>query len=236
MVKRMAAVLFVLLVASAAWADDDRGASVGASVSATNMESRTELSFAGTFGFRFTRVVSLEIESTIVPSLRSSFGGGPQIQSWATTTASTTSPGSTSILQVYPGPVFSNAGGRLVVLSNNVRIDMPITTTRATPYFVAGGGIANLRRTATFIYPVPLLLSPAPLPGPMPVPVPVPQSRNISQPVQSSMTELALTIGGGVDIHVASHVSVGVDLRLIRLLGEQDQNVGRFGVGARYTF
>ena len=234
MVKRMAAVLFVLLVASAAWADDDRGASVGASVSATNMESRTELSFAGTFGFRFTRVVSLEIESTIVPSLRSSFGGGPQIQSWATTTASTTSPGSTAILQVYPGPVFSNTSGRLVVLSNNVRIDMPITTTRATPYFVAGGGIANLRRTATFTYAFPVPPPPTPLPGP--VPVPVPQYRNVSQPVQSSTTELALTIGGGVDIHVASHVSVGIDLRLLRLLGEQDQNAGRFGVGARYTF
>ena len=234
MVKRMTAALFVLLVASAAWADDDRGASVGASVSATNMESRTELSFAGTFGFRFTRLVSLEIESTIVPSLRSSFGDGPLIQSWAATTASTMSPGSTSVLQVYPGPVLSNAGGRLIVLSNNIRIDMPITTTRATPYFVAGGGIANLRRTATFTYPVPLLLPPAGLPGP--VPVPVPQYRNVSQPVLSSLTELALTIGGGVDIHVASHVSVGVDLRLIRLLGEQDQNVGRFGVGARYTF
>ena len=181
MVKRMTAALFVLLVASAAWAEDDRGASVGASVSATNMESRTELSFAGTFGFRFTRLVSLEIESTIVPSLRSSFGGGPQIQSWAATTASTTSLGSTAILQVYPGPVFSNSGGRLVVLSNNVRIDMPITTTRATPYFVAGGGIANLRRTATFTYPVPLLLPPSP--GPGPVPVPVPQYRNVSQPV-----------------------------------------------------
>ncbi len=230
----MAIALSLVLVPSAAWAQNDRGASVGASVSVTNMESRTELSFAGTFGFRFTRVVSLEIESTVVPRLRSPFSGGPVIQSSATTTVSTISSGSTAVLQVYPGPVFGDVGGRVVIFSNNVRIDMPVATTRATPYFIAGGGIANLRRTATFTYPVPLALPPTPSPGT--VPAPVLQYRNVSQPVQSSMTELALTIGGGVDIHVAPHLSVGVDLRLLRLLGEQDQNAGRFGIGARYTF
>ncbi len=235
MLPRMAIALSLLLVPSAAWADDDRGVSVGGSVSATNMESRTELSLAGTFGFRFTRVVSLEIESTVVPRLRSPFPGA-LIQSWVATTVSTISSGSAAIPQIYPGPVFSDVGGRAVIFSNNVRIDMPVTTTRATPYFVAGGGIANLRRTATFTYPFPIPLSLPPTPSPGPVPAPVPQYRNISQPVESSITELALTLGGGVDIHVASHLSVGVDLRLIRLLGQQDQNAGRFGVGVRYTF
>lgn len=230
----MAIALSLVLVPSAAWAQNDRGASVGGSVSATNMESRTELSFAGTFGFRFTRVVSLEIESAVVPRLRSPFSGGAVIQGSTQTTVSTISSGSTAVLQIYPGPVFGDVGGRVVIFSNNVRIDMPVTTTRATPYFIAGGGIANLRRTATFTFPIPLAVPPTPLPGPGSAPVL--QYRTVSQPVRSSMTELALTIGGGVDIHVASHVSVGVDLRLLRLLGEQDQNVGRFGIGARYTF
>ena len=230
----MVIALSLVLVPSAAWAQNDRGASVGGSVSATNMESRTELSFAGTFGFRFTRVVSLEIESAVVPRLRSPFSGGAVIQGSTQTTVSTISSGSTAVLQIYPGPVFGDIGGRVVIFSNNVRIDMPVTTTRATPYFIAGGGIANLRRTATFTFPIPLAVPPTPLPGPGSAPVL--QYRTVSQPVRSSMTELALTIGGGVDIHVASHVSVGVDLRLLRLLGEQDQNVGRFGIGARYTF
>lgn len=230
----MAIALSLVLVPSAAWAQDDRGASAGASVSATNMESRTELSFAGTFGFRFTRAVSLEIESTVVPRLRSPFAGGAVIQSSTQTTVSTISSGSTAVLQVFPGPVFGDVGGRVVILSNNVRIDMPVTTTRATPYFIAGGGIANVRRTATFTFPIPLVVPPTSLPGPGSAPVL--QFRTVSQPVRSSMTELALTIGGGVDIHVAAHLSVGVDLRLFRLLGEQDQNVGRFGIGARYTF
>ncbi len=233
MARRIAIVLSLALVPSAAWAQDDRGASVGASVSATNMDSRTELSFAGTFGFRFTRVVSLEIESTIVPRLRSPFSGGPVIQSSTQTTVSTFSSASAGVVQVYPGPVFGDAGGRVVIFSNNVRIDMPVATTRATPYFVAGGGIANVRRTATYTYPVPLALTPTLFPGPVPVPLPF---RTVSQPIRSSITELALTLGGGVEIHVAPHVSIGVDLRLLRLLGDQEQNAGRFGVGARYTF
>ena len=233
MSRRMAIALSLALLPSAAWAQDDRGASVGASVSATNMQSRTELSFAGTFGFRFTRIVSLEIESTVVPRLRSPFSGGPVIQSSTQTTVSTISSGSTAVVQIYPGPVFGDAGGRVVVFSNNVRIDMPVATTKATPYFVAGGGIANMRRTAVYTFPVPLAPTPTLFPGPVPVPL---QFRTVSQPIRSSMTELALTIGGGVEIHVASHVSVGIDLRLLRLLGDQDQNAGRFGVGARYTF
>ena len=98
---------------------------------------------------------------------------------------------------------------------------------------MAGGGIANVRRTATYTYPAPLALTPTLFPAPVPVPLPF---RTVSQPIRSSMTELALTIGGGVEIHVAPHVSIGVDLRLLRLLGDQDQNAGRFGVGARYTF
>lgn len=232
MSRHLAIALSLVLVPSAAWAQDDRGASVGASVSATNMESRTELSFTGTFGFRFTRVVSLEIEATVVPRLRSPFSGGPVIQSSTQTTVSTIASGSTTAVQIFPGPAFGDVGGRVVIFSNNVRIDMPVATTRATPYFIAGGGIANVRRTAIYTYPVPLPLTPPPVPGP----VPVLQYRNVSQPIQSSAIDLALTIGGGLEIHVAPHVSVGVDLRLLRLIGDQDQNAGRFGVGARYTF
>ena len=34
----------------------------------------------------------------------------------------------------------------------------------------------------------------------------------------------------------ASQLSVEADLRLFRLMGETDRNVGRFGVGVRYRF
>ena len=46
----------------------------------------------------------------------------------------------------------------------------------------------------------------------------------------------ATNIGGGLGIRVASLVSVDTDLRMFRLLGEQDRNVCRFGVGVRHRF
>ena len=52
------AAIFLLLfgLPAAAAAQDDRGVSVGASASATNLESRTSWSFAGSFEYRFNRV------------------------------------------------------------------------------------------------------------------------------------------------------------------------------------
>ena len=69
---RVAGTLFViLLLSSAASAQDDRGASAGGSVSATNFESTTSWSFAGSFEYRFNRVAGLEVEATAIPELKS---------------------------------------------------------------------------------------------------------------------------------------------------------------------
>ena len=76
-----------------------------------------------------------------------------------------------------------------VIFTNNARVEIPSTSTRVIPYFVAGGGIANVRRTANFTYPVPFASNTA---SPSGV---VPQLRPIITPVVSSSTDLALTIG-----------------------------------------
>jgi hypothetical protein len=47
---------------------------------------------------------------------------------------------------------------------------------------------------------------------------------------------MALTLGGGAGVRVASSLWLDVDLRLFRLLGDDDRNLGRFGVGVRYAF
>jgi opacity protein-like surface antigen len=99
------------------------------------------------------------------------------------------------------------------------------------PYFAAGGGIASTRRTAQLFYSSPIIAGPSAPPLPV-----VAAPRTISQPLVSASTDLALTIGGGVGIRVAKRMSIDVDLRLFRLLGAEDVNVGRFGVGARYRF
>jgi opacity protein-like surface antigen len=215
----------LLCLPAAARGQDDRGASVGASVSATNMESDTEVSFSAVFGYRFSRVVGLELETTVVPTLRSAF---PSSSSQAVST-----PSAGAVIQVFPTSTFTNPNGRLVIFSNNVRVAIPTTTPRLEPFFIAGGGIASVRQTADFVYSIPLPLATPNLPIGV---IPVPQFRTLTENVTSSSVALALTVGGGLSIRVASQVSVDADLRMFRLLGDQDRNVGRFGVGVRFRF
>jgi opacity protein-like surface antigen len=219
-----ALVLALLCLPDAARGQDDRGASVGASVSATNMESRTELSFSGVFGYRFSRVVGLEIETTVVPSLKSPYPG-------VTIQGLYTAASPTAIIQIFPTPAFTNPNGRAVIFSSNVRVAIPTTMPRLEPFFVAGGGVASVRHTADFVYS--LLPVTTPLTGLIPSILPL---RTITQPVRSSSVALALTLGGGLSVRVASQMSVDADLRVFRLLGDEDRNVGRFGVGVRYRF
>jgi hypothetical protein len=217
-------VVFTLMVSLPAAAQDRGSAFVAGSVSAANMESRTEIAYTGAFGYRFSRVVSFVIEATGVPSVESPFPTNtPVILAGATTTVSTS-------VAIFPGPTFSNLGGRIVMLTNTARIDIPTTSTRVTPFFSAGGGVANVRREADFGYQLPV-----PLPVPPGTPT-LPIVRPFIQHITSSSTDMALTLGGGAGVRVAKSLWLDVDLRLFRLLGDDDRNLGRFGVGVRYAF
>jgi len=220
---RMATAL-LLLVLPAAVSAQDRGAAVAGSVSAVNMASHTDAAFAGAFAYRFSRVVEFEIETTWVPRVRSPFPDNPVvIQNTSFTTA--TPPAGSTVVQIFPTPYYSSPGGRIAIFTNTARINMPTTAARLTPYFAAGGGIASVRRTADFNYSILGVLPPPNQP-----------LRPITQPIVSSSTNLALTLGGGVDIKMADAFSIDADLRLFRLLGDTDRNLGRFGVGVRYRF
>jgi opacity protein-like surface antigen len=229
----IAVVLVLCCLPSAARGQDDRGASVGGGASATNMDSRTQLSFSGAFGYRFGRVVGLEIETTVVPTLKSAFPG-VTIQTLSTASADVGPQLRALGLAIFPTPTFTNPNGRAVIFSNNVRVTIPTTTPRLEPFFIAGGGIASVRRTADFGYPIPFALSASSLPTG--ASIPFPQFRSLTQRVTSSSVDLALTLGGGLSVRVASQMSVDADLRMFRLLGSQDQNMGRFGLGIRYRF
>ena len=217
----------------------DSGAVVAASAAVTNLDSRSELAITGSGGYRFNRSLGVEIEITAVPRLRAAYPTGPiAIQSPILA--------STAAIAIFPPPTYTNQNGRAVFFTNNVRVEIPTGITRLTPYFVAGGGVATVRHTADFTYPGILLPTPivaggAGVPGIPGVPgVPVipgiPGIRTVTTPVSASSTELALTIGGGVNISITSHVSIDGDLRYFRLLGTEDTNAGRFGVGVRYRF
>jgi len=217
--------LGVCLLPVGVMAQDDRGAVVSGGVSATNISSHTDVAFAGTFGYRFNRVFGMEIEATAVPDLKAPFSN--EFPVILNSSAVSNSGAVTSL--IFPGPVLQDAGGRLVIFTTNARIEIPTVSARVMPYFVAGGGIASTRRTAQVTYPFPFLLPATQVPV-------VVQPRSTSYPVISSSTDLALTLGGGVDVRVMKRLSIEVDLRLFRLLGYDDSNVGRFGVGVRYRF
>lgn len=214
----------LMLSCAAAAAAQDRGAAfVAGSVSAANMESRTEVAFAGAFGYRVNRLVGFVIEATAIPSVRSPFPAKAPVilTAGAASTAAT--------VLIYPGPVFSNPDGRIVLFTNTARLDIPTTSRHVTPFFIAGGGVANVRRTADLVYSIPILTPQVPPTLPI-------QLRPIVEHITSSSTDLALTLGGGVGVRVASSLWLDVDLRLFRLLGDDDHNLGRFGVGVRYAF
>jgi len=228
---RSTTAVFLLLLGGAVSAQD-RGATIGGSASAANMESRTEVAYAGTFGYRFSRVVGMEIEAIFVPAVRSPFPANPVVIQSASSAFADVSRGS---VQIYPVPTYDNPGGRIVIFSNGVRIDIPTTTSRLTPYFVAGGGMASVRRTVDFTYPYPILVTQGSPSSPISPGIPV-SLRPITEHITSSSSDLALTLGGGLGVRVASQLAVDADLRLFRLLGQQDRNLGRFGVGVRYRF
>jgi opacity protein-like surface antigen len=227
---RIAAAVLLLCVSGTAWAADERGASVGAGIAAFNMQSRTEVSFGAAFEYRFTDIVGLEVGATVVPTIKSAFPANPvTIQDSATPTA---------FLQIFPGPSYSNPGGRAVLFLDNVRVHIPTTAARIDPYFIAGGGIATVRRSADLTFPIGFATTIPPVTAgvPIPIPIPIPQIRTVTQRVTSSTVDLALSLGGGLGVRVTRQVWIDADLRLFRLLGNQDQNVGRFGAGVRYRF
>ena len=219
MILRIALALLILAI-PATGRSQDRGATVGGSVSVTKTYAQppcrncvfdtSDIAFAGMVGYQFSRVFSTEFEVTAVPDRTPPFADLP-----------TPSPLGRG------GARLSNPGGWLVIYTNNARIDISTTTTRVTPYFVAGGGAATERRTADFSYPRTL--------------PPTSDSDFTHIQVASTSTDLAVTLGGGIGARVLSQLSVDVDVRLFRLFGSKgyypkDHNVGRFGVGVRYRF
>ena len=215
-----------VLLSTAAAAADDHSASAGASLSATNIDGRTSWSAAGSFEYRLNRVAGLEIEATVAPRLTSAL---PDL-TIQTLEVQAAAQNALAPL-IYPAPTFSNQRGRAVIFTNNVRLHIPSTSDRIDPYFVAGGGVSNLRQSVDYVY-TPLTYTPVALPSTGLPRIPSP----ITQPITTSSTAMALTLGGGIGVRVASQMWIEGDLRLFRLLGTDDRNLGRFGAGVRYRF
>jgi opacity protein-like surface antigen len=195
-----------VLTASPAWAQPSQGATV--------LDSDANLSFTASGGYRFNSAMGLGIEVTFVPTLEPDFP-------FAIPT------------DVYGLPPlrFGRPEGRATVFTTNLRLEMPTTVRRIVPFALAGGGVASLRERydVTYSFPSPLVVSDLAALGLLPT---IPRTL----PMARSSVAMALTLGGGVSVMAGEHLSVDVDLRYLRLLGDTDRNIGRFGVGASYRF
>jgi opacity protein-like surface antigen len=222
--KRLFACAIAIVCMPAFARAQERTASVAGGVSAFNMDSHTSVAYTASVDFRFTRVVGLELEGTFVPSLNAPYPSSGLIDRTSVVDAFTI----ISPISTVPFLSLSNEGGRVAIWSNNVRVIIPTTAARLEPFFVAGGGVASVRHTADITLSLPSLgiVIPGISQG----------ARTFTQPLSTSSVGLALTLGGGVGIRATDHLRIDADLRLIRIMDNDDQNVGRFGVAVGYRF
>jgi opacity protein-like surface antigen len=208
----MALVLLGALYAGPAYAQPAQGAIVSGAVGAMAIDSTTSFSFSVAAGYRFNRAFGLGVEITSAPSLDSDFSNSNPVP-----------------LIGVPRDV-RNPDGEVTAFTANVRLEVPTTSPRVVPYAIAGGGVANIKESfEVIILGIPTitnrdLMSTAIYPPPY------------WEPYRASSTNLALAFGGGVSVLAGDHLSLDVDLRYLRLVGDTDRNVGRFGAGASYRF
>ena len=105
-------------------------------------------------------------------------------------------------------PVEREERSRLVAFLAKTTLEFQLANGRVWPYLTGGGGVGSLRQTVTFRnLPLPLPLAEAL--GPQLFPGPE---------IDVTATNLALTIGGGLDIRLWKGLAVGGDVRYLRLL------------------
>jgi opacity protein-like surface antigen len=216
------AILSVLTATREAAAQSDHGPLAAGLVSAAVADDETAPSFSGYVGYRFNRVFGLGIEVTSIQALDE-----PPLFVIAGEAIRASGGFGTTI---FPPPYrFEDADSDLTVFTTNVRLEVPTTTRRLTPYVTAGGGLANLNTSYRIIY------SPLAFTNPL-------TDERISLPtipsddVSSSALFMAVTLGGGASVMCTDRLAVDIDARALSLLGYEGRTIGRFGVGLSYRF
>lgn len=216
-----AVLLMTWLVAAPASAQTSQGAIASGAISATAADSKTSLSFSASAGYRFNRAMGLTIEFASAPSIES--------ESSRIDVTLLQSFGAFGLDRLAaPGFERSDDSGSLTSFTVNVRLEMPTTSRHVLPYAVAGGGVANVKESFNVFYALPAATASV-----IGIPVPIPP---INRSFTESSTDLALTLGGGVSLLKGDHLSFDIDLRYLRLLGNEDRDIGRFGGGVSYRF
>jgi len=191
------------------------GPIVSGSVAAAIGNDSTSVSYAGSAGYRFNRAFGLGAELTWIPGIEDRNYGD-------------------IVPLIYPPLPRFRSDTDLLMFTTNVRLEVPTTSSRILPFFIAGGGLASTTSKVKFDGPIYYALGPG-----IDVPPEVSAALPTIFPRQDygiTQTHLALTIGGGVSIAAGHHLSIDADLREIHLSGEGGGDIGRFGAGVSYRF
>ncbi len=110
------------------------------------------------------------------------------------------------VIQTLFAPVERLERSSLVVFLTKMTVEFPVANGRVWPYLTGGGGVGSLRQTVTFRN----------------LPLPLAQALGVQifppPEFDTTATDLALTIGGGIDVRLWKGFAVGGDVRYLRLL------------------
>ena len=117
------------------------------------------------------------------------------------------------VIQTFGGafaPVERIERSRLVTFLTKMTVEFPVANGRVWPYLTGGGGVGSLRQTITFRN--------------LPLPLAEELSVQIFPPPEFDViaNDLALTIGGGIDVRLWKGLGVGADVRYLRLLDDTE--------------
>ena len=128
--------------------------------------------------------------------------------------------------------------GRGIAFLTNFVTEFPGPAAWLTPYIQGGGGVANLRFGSTFEFEdrdgrrIGL-----PARGRRGGPTVVGEDMRLVRVSSGrSETNLALTIGGGVDFSIWRGLAVGPNITFMKFFGGQDTDLTRIGAKASYRF
>ena len=206
------AAVMLLLAAAPASGQSPSGAIASGSVAAAVDGGGTNVSFGGSLGYRFNRVIGMGVELT-----------------WMRLKAASPS----DLNSPYIDVSYSDQRSDALFFTTNVRVEIPTTSRRILPYAVGGGGLGSTNTS----YTIRTRVIPPPILGPLtaviiPTPIPPFDMRTAT----TTSTGLGLTLGGGVSLLATDHFSVDIDLRTFYIRGNQGGSIGRFGAGASWRF
>jgi opacity protein-like surface antigen len=194
----------------------DGGARISGFYAGTFGEGETNQAAGGAVGYRFTPRFGFDFEAFAMPDFKI---GDSDLSG-------------------------NNDGGRVVAFFTNFVTEFPSPARWLTPYVQGGGGVANVR-SAEFEFqdpdgrPIPVEPRGRRIGGSLFFPPDrrIEDVRVIRTGRGRSDTNLALTVGGGVDFTFWKGLAVGPNISFIKLYGNGgDLDLTRVGVRAAYRF